>query len=73
MREVKDDSKVFNSIQEGTEMNRDEEKQKCSRIYTMEYYSATKKNSFESVLMRWMKLSKTFKKSDIDIFTPCVK
>ena len=22
----------------------------------MEYYSATKKNSFESVLMRWMKL-----------------
>ena len=25
-------------------------------IYTMEYYSAFKKNSFESVLMRWMKL-----------------
>ena len=25
-------------------------------IYTMEYYSATKTNSFESVLMRWMKL-----------------
>ena len=25
-------------------------------IYTMEYYSAMKKNSFESVLMRWMKL-----------------
>ena len=25
-------------------------------IYTMEYYSAAKKNSFESVLMRWMKL-----------------
>ena len=25
-------------------------------IYTMEYYSATKKNAFESVLMRWMKL-----------------
>ena len=24
-------------------------------IYTMEYYSAIKKNSFESVLMRWMK------------------
>ena len=23
---------------------------------TMEYYSATKKNAFESVLMRWMKL-----------------
>ena len=25
-------------------------------IYTMEYYSAVKKNSFESVLIRWMKL-----------------
>ena len=24
--------------------------------YTMEYYSAVKKNTFESVLMRWMKL-----------------
>ena len=25
-------------------------------IYTMEYYWAIKKNTFESVLMRWMKL-----------------
>ena len=25
-------------------------------IYTMKYYSAVKKNAFESVLMRWMKL-----------------
>ena len=25
-------------------------------IYTMEYYSAIKKNAFELVLMRWMKL-----------------
>ena len=25
-------------------------------IYTMEYYSAIKKNAFESFLMRWMKL-----------------
>ena len=24
-------------------------------IYTMEYYTAIKKNTFESVLMRWMK------------------
>ena len=24
--------------------------------YTMEYYSAIKKNAFESVLMRWMNL-----------------
>ena len=29
---------------------------KESYIYTMEYYSAIKKNAFESVLMRWMKL-----------------
>ena len=26
------------------------------RQYTMEYYSAIKKNAFESVLMKWMKL-----------------
>ena len=25
-------------------------------IYTVEYYSAIKKNAFESVLTRWMKL-----------------
>ena len=25
-------------------------------IYTMEYYSAIKKNTLESILMRWMKL-----------------
>ena len=25
-------------------------------IYTMQYYSAIKKNTFETVLMRWMKL-----------------
>ena len=25
-------------------------------IYTLEYYSIIKKNTFESVLMRWMKL-----------------
>ena len=25
-------------------------------IYTMEYYSDIKKNTFESLLMRWMKL-----------------
>ena len=24
-------------------------------IYTMEYYSAIKKNAFESILMRWIK------------------
>ena len=25
-------------------------------IYTMEYYSAIKRNAFESILMRWMNL-----------------
>ena len=25
-------------------------------VYTMEYYSAIKRNTFESVLMRWMSL-----------------
>ena len=34
----------------------DEWMRKLRYIYTMEYYSAVKKNSFESVLMRWMKL-----------------
>ena len=29
---------------------------KLRYIYTMEYYAAIKKNAFESVLMRWMKL-----------------
>ena len=28
-------------------------------IYTTEYYSAIKKNAFESVLMKWMKLEET--------------
>ena len=30
-------------------------------IYTMEYYSAIKKNTLESVLMRWMKLEPIIK------------
>ena len=34
----------------------DEWIRKLRYIYTMEYYSAVKKNTFESVLMRWMKL-----------------
>ena len=29
---------------------------KIDAKYTMEYYSAIKKNSFESVLMKWMKV-----------------
>ena len=34
----------------------DERIRKLWYIYTMEYYSAIKKNAFESVLMSWMKL-----------------
>ena len=34
----------------------DEWLRKLWYIYTMEYYSAVKKNAFELVLMRWMKL-----------------
>ena len=29
-------------------------------IYTMEYYSAIKRNTFEAVLMRWTKLEPIF-------------
>ena len=34
----------------------DERIRKLWYIYTMEYYSAIKKNAFESVIMRWMNL-----------------
>ena len=34
----------------------DEWIRKLHYIYTMDYYSVMKKNTFESVLMRWMKL-----------------
>ena len=33
-------------------------------IYRMEYYSAIKKNIFESVLMRWMKLELIIQKPE---------
>ena len=34
----------------------DEWIKKLCYIYTMEYYSAIKRNTFDSVLMRWMNL-----------------
>ena len=37
----------------------DERIRKLWYIYTMEYYSAIKRNAFESVLMRWMNLEPT--------------
>ena len=51
-------SAVYNSQDmEATEMAiEDEWIRKLWYTYTMEYYSAIKKNAFESVLMRWMKL-----------------
>ena len=39
-------------------------------IYTMEYYSAIKKNTFESVLMRWMKLEPIIQWSKSERKTP---
>ena len=59
------DLKVLNGIEEGHEKNEvlqprcpsaDEWIRKLWYIYTMEYYSAIKNDTFESVLMRWMKL-----------------
>ena len=32
------------------------DKEAVVHIYTMEYYSAIKRNTFESVLMRWINL-----------------
>ena len=34
-------------------------------IYTMEYYSAIKRNAFDSVLMRWMNLEVRKRKNTI--------
>ena len=45
-------STVYNS----QDMEADEWIRKLWYIYTMEYYSAIKKDTFESLLMRWMKL-----------------
>ena len=36
--------------------SKDEWIKKLWYIYTMEYYSAIKRNAFESLLMRWMNL-----------------
>ena len=37
-------------------LSTDEQIKKLRYIYTMEYYSAIKRNTFESVLMRWVNL-----------------
>ena len=46
-------------------------------IYTKEYYSGIKKNAFESVLMRWMKLepiiqSEVSQRKKINIVNKCI-
>ena len=35
-------------------------------IYTMEYYSAIRKNAFESILVRWLKLETIIQKDGKD-------
>ena len=51
-------STVYNSqdMKQARCPSADEWIRKLWYIYTMEYYSAIKKNTFESVPMRWMKL-----------------
>ena len=41
----------------------DEWKRKLWYIYTVEYYSAIKRNAFESVLMRWVNLEPIIQRS----------
>ena len=45
-------------------------------IYTMEYYSATKRNAFESVPVRWMNLEPSIQSEvsqiEIDKYLTCV-
>ena len=41
------------------------DKKAVVHIYSMEYYSAIKKNVFESVLMRWMKLEPTIRSEEV--------
>ena len=48
----------------------DEWIRKLCYINTMEYYSAIKKNAFESVLMRWMKLEPIIQSKVSQIKTP---
>ena len=47
---------VHVSLSQPRSPSADEWIRKLWYIYTMEYYSAIKKNTFESVLMKWMKL-----------------
>ena len=47
---------MYPDVHRSTIYNSQDMEAKLWYIYTMEYYSAIKKNTFDSVLMRWMKL-----------------
>ena len=49
---------LFTKLEHGInlEVHRQMKMKKWWYIYTMEYYSAIKRNAFESVLMRWLNL-----------------
>ena len=51
-------SAIYNSLEHRSnlDVHRHEWIKKLWYMYTREYYSATKKDAFESVLMRWMNL-----------------
>ena len=44
-------------------INTEMEKEPVWYTYTMEYYSAIKRNAFESVLVRWTNLEPTIQRS----------
>ena len=44
------------SVQLPLSLGKDEDQTSYADKYTMEYHSAIKRNTFESVLMRWMNL-----------------
>ena len=48
--------KIARTMKQPRCQSADEWIRKLWYIYTVEYYSAIKKNAFESVLRRWMKL-----------------
>ena len=52
---IKISGRIINNLRyaDGTTLMAESEEEVKS-LYTMEYYSAIKKNTFESVLMRWM-------------------
>ena len=47
---------ICHQLQNVPSLYNNEREKDATNIYTMEYYSDIKKNIFESVLMRWMKL-----------------